>query len=123
MTYTTSAATKLDMTRMWFNAYDQVAISDMRTLATAGRLESYMAARLGRKVSQHIDGKIASYVAGLTYDTVDGSGNDNSLSYGTATGRCSSPVLSRPPRPARTLPRCSWLGSKTRTCSSRRKTR
>ena len=85
VTYTTSAATKLDMTRMWFNAYDQVSISDMRTLATAGRLESYMAARLGRKVSQHIDGKIASYVAGLTYDTVDGSGNDNRLSYGTAS--------------------------------------
>ena len=96
ITYTTSAATKQTMTRKWFNAFDQLGMEDMRTLAIGGRLESYMAGRLGKKVAIHIDDKIGAIVAGLTYGLVSASGNKNSIVAGSGTDNIARAFPSHP---------------------------
>ena len=96
VTYTTSAATKQTMTRKWFNAFDQLGMEDMRTLAIGGRLESYMAGRLGKKVAIHIDDKIGAIVAGLTYGLVSASGNKNSIVAGSGTDNIARAFPSHP---------------------------
>ena len=95
ITYTTSDVTIKTLVKMFFNGFDSLAMADYRALQAGGRLESHLAMRLGKKLALHVDSQIAALIAGsttlgdsstrITYDTVDGSGNDNKIEVGTAT--------------------------------------
>ena len=77
ITYTTSDVTETTFEKNYFNGFDSLAMADYRVLEAGGRLESFISDRLGKKLALHVDDKIAGVVAGLTYDAVDGTGNDN----------------------------------------------
>ena len=83
-TYTTSDVTETTFTKNYFNGFDSLSMADYRILEAGGKLESFIADRLGKKLALHVDDKIAGVVAGATYDSVDGSGNDNLIAVDSA---------------------------------------
>ena len=84
-TYSTSGVTNVEFQRSYIRAFDQLGMEDMSTLGAGGALESFMAERLGRKTATQLDDKLAGVVAGVAFDTIDGSGNDNDIPTGDDT--------------------------------------
>ena len=82
-TYSTSGVTNVEFSRAFIRAYDQIGMEDISTLGAGGALESFMAERLGRKTATQLDDKLAGVVAGVSYDTVNGAGNDNLIETGS----------------------------------------
>ena len=84
VTYTTSNVTEKTFEKKYFRGQAELAMADYRILEAGGRLESYTAEALGKKLALHVDDKIREHVASLTFDIVDKSGNDNLITLASA---------------------------------------
>ena len=82
LTYKNATFAGINMVRGFVRAGVKVPMDALTRAGGGAEAEAALATRMGALIAQNIDGKIAAEVAGQTYDTVNGTGNDNKLSIG-----------------------------------------
>ena len=80
----TATLTDISTTRKLIRANAQINKMQEREAGAGPAMQANLNQKLAIKLALALDDKLAEFVAGLTYDTVNGSGNDNSLLKGTA---------------------------------------
>ena len=83
-TYAVSGVTQLAVSRKPIRAWESLDLDDYTALGVGPALEDYMSTRLGIRTAVHLDNELRGIVSGLTFDSVDGSGNDNDITAGAA---------------------------------------
>ena len=84
LTYKNATMAGINMVRGFVRAGARIPLDLLDRAGGGAEAEANLATRMGVLIAQNIDTKIAAEVAGQTYDTVNGSGNDNSIPIGAA---------------------------------------
>ena len=84
LTYKNATMAGINMVRGFVRAGAKIPMDLLDRAGGGAEAEAALATRMGVLIAQNIDEKIAAEVAGQTYDTVNGSGNDNSVPIGSA---------------------------------------
>ena len=84
-TYAVSGVTQITVSRKNIRAWEALDLDDYTALGVGPSLENYMSNRLGVRTAVHLDDELRGIVSGLTFDSVDGSGNDNDITAGSST--------------------------------------
>lgn len=82
--YTTADFTEITASRKLIRATARLNKMTLRESGAGMVAQERLNTLLGLEMAKRLDTKIAQAVAALSYDSVDGSGNDNSITTGTA---------------------------------------
>ena len=83
-TFSTSTITNVTLDEKFIRGYASIPMADIKSTGPGPTLESRIAEEMAIEMAIELDDRIAAAVAALTFDEVNGSGNDNKVIAGTA---------------------------------------